>query len=81
MIPEGALRELLDRLAEFDIPFMIAGSFAGNVHGVPRVTQDADVIIETDVHRLLRMIKGLEEDFYADAEAARKAFPQRGCST
>jgi hypothetical protein len=72
--PEEALQVLLDRLDEFAIPFMIAGSFASNAHGVPRVTQDADVVIETDIARLLRLIKALEADFYADADDAREAF-------
>jgi hypothetical protein len=74
MTPENALQTLLDRLDEFGIPFMITGSFASNAHGVPRVTQDADVIIETDVRSLLRMMKELEQDFFGDAEAAREAF-------
>jgi len=53
---------------------MITGSFASNVHGVPRVTHDADVIIEADLHALLRFVDGLGDDFYADGDAASEAF-------
>ncbi len=41
MIPEDALQIVLNGLDCCGIPYMITGSFAGNLHGVPRVTQDA----------------------------------------
>lgn len=74
MIPEEALQIVLNHLEACDIPYMITGSFASNVHGVPRVTQDADVIIEASLHTVLRFIDGLGNDFYADSEAAKEAF-------
>jgi len=74
MTLEKALQILLDKLDEFNIPFMITGSFASNAHGVPRAKQDTDVVIETDIHKLKRPIETLAEDFYGDAEAAREAF-------
>ncbi|MBW2065316.1 MAG: hypothetical protein JRJ03_10345 [Deltaproteobacteria bacterium] len=74
MIPEESLQILLDRLDELGIPFMVAGSFASNAHGVPRVTQDADVIIETDLDRLLQLMDKLGHEFYADPDSAREAF-------
>ena len=74
MNPEDALEIVLDRLEECAIPYMITGSFSSNIHGVPRVTHDADVIIETELSILLRFIQGLGDDFYADSEAAKDAF-------
>ena len=74
MIPEDALQIVLNHLEECCIPYMITGSFASNVHGVPRVTHDADVIIEADLHALLRFVNRLGDDFYAEAEAASDAF-------
>ena len=74
MIPEETLHIVLNHLEQSCIPYMISGSFASNVHGVPRVTQDADVIIESDLPTLLRFLDGLGEDFYADSEAAKNAF-------
>lgn len=74
MIPEKALQIVLDHLEASGITYMISGSFASNVHGVPRVTYDADVIIEADLPTLLRFVEGLGSDFYADPEAAKTAF-------
>jgi hypothetical protein len=41
MTPEDVLALLLSKLDECGISYMIAGSFASNMHGVPRSTQDA----------------------------------------
>jgi len=45
MTHEDALELLLSKLDECKIPYMITGSFASNIHGLPRATQDADIII------------------------------------
>ena len=74
MIPEEALQIILDRMEEKGIAYMITGSFASNVHGVPRATQDADVIIEVDKETLKGFLKILGDDFYADPDAAETAF-------
>ncbi len=74
MIPEKALQIVLDHLEASGITYMISGSFASNVHGVPRVTYDADVIVEAELLTLLRFVGGLGSDFYADPEAAKTAF-------
>jgi len=36
---------------------MITGSFASNLYGVPRATQDADVVIEADQGSLDRFLQ------------------------
>jgi hypothetical protein len=72
--PEEALQIVLDQFEARGILYMITGSFASNAHGVPRVTYDADVVIETDQHSLHEFMGNLGADFYADAEAAMEAF-------
>jgi hypothetical protein len=47
MNPEEALGIVIDKLNEQRIPYMIVGSFASNLHGVPRTTHDADLVIES----------------------------------
>lgn len=74
MNPEDALEIVLNHLEECAIPYMITGSFASNIHGVPRVTHDADIVIKTDLPNLIRFIDKLGDDFYADSETAREEF-------
>ena len=39
-------RRLVVLLDAANIPFMVAGSFASAVHGLPRTTQDIDIVID-----------------------------------
>jgi hypothetical protein len=55
---------------------MITGSFAGNMYGVPRATQDADVVIEADLDSLDRFLESLGAEFYASHEDAREVLEQ-----
>ena len=73
MNPEEALVIVIDKLDEQGIPYMIFGSFASNLHGVPRTTHDADLVIEIDEPRLQKFAKSLGTDFYLDIDAAQRA--------
>jgi len=54
MTLEEALQFVLSKLDDCGISSMITGSFASNIHGVPRATQDADIVIEADAKALDR---------------------------
>ena len=73
MMSEDALKLLLSKLDECGIPYMIAGSFASNIHGLPRATQDADVVIEVESRTLERFLENLGQAFYKSKEAAMDA--------
>ena len=77
MIFEEALQLVLSRLDDFGIPYMITGSFASNMHGVPRATQDVDVVIEADQDSLDKFVESLGGEFYVSPEAAREALERR----
>lgn len=50
----------LDILEEFykkDVKYLIVGGLAVNLHGVPRVTQDIDIVISTDRNNILKIIQ------------------------
>jgi len=77
------LQGLLDRvvriLEEAGVPFMIAGSFASTAHGLPRTTQDLDVVIDPPDERALdALVRSMPPDeYYVDADAARDALRHR----
>jgi hypothetical protein len=73
MMPEDALKLLLSKLDECGIPYMITGSFASNIHGLPRATQDADIVIEVEQRNLERFLESLGSAFYWNSEAALDA--------
>lgn len=49
---EEILLEITGKLEKYQIDYMITGSFASNLHGVPRATFDADIVISADLKKL-----------------------------
>lgn len=77
------LAELLGRVVQLlddaNVPFMIAGSFASTAHGIPRTTQDVDIVIAPpDARALDALVASMSPSaYYVDADAARDAFKRR----
>ena len=42
---ENILMEVINKLEELKIDYMVVGSFASNFYGVPRTTLDADILL------------------------------------
>lgn len=57
---------------------MITGSFASNVHSVPRATYHADIVTEFSKDSLETFLNSLSDHFYVSHEAAREALETRG---
>jgi hypothetical protein len=66
-------------LDEAGVPFMIAGSFASATHGLPRATQDLDIVIDPpDAAALDALLARMPHDeYYVDADGARDALHRR----
>ncbi len=73
------LARLVAALDGAGIPHMIAGSFASTLHGVPRTTQDIDVVIDPTRSSLETLLTSLPAAaYYVSGEAARDALARRG---
>lgn len=72
------LARLTQALEDAGVPYMICGSVASFFHGVPRTTQDVDLVVQLtgfDVPKLLEHLP--EEDFYVSEPAALDAVRNR----
>ncbi|KAF5431627.1 hypothetical protein C5S39_05340 [Candidatus Methanophagaceae archaeon] len=56
--------EILEGLYERKIRYLIVGGLSVNLYGVPRVTQDIDIIISTDRENILKIITLLKNQGY-----------------
>jgi hypothetical protein len=78
---EGAgdfLARLVAKLGVAGVPHMVVGSFASSLHGVPRSSQDLDLVIDPEPASLRRLLAELPPaDYYADADAALDALARR----
>jgi hypothetical protein len=72
-LPEvfGRITAALDQAG---IPYMLTGSFASAHYGVPRSTQDIDLVIEPTAAQLRNFVQSLSSDeYYADLDTALEA--------
>jgi hypothetical protein len=76
---EGLLERIVGLLDAAGVPFMIAGSFASAAHGLPRATQDLDLVIDPPGPDALdAFVRSLSPDeYYVDADAVRDALHRR----
>jgi hypothetical protein len=75
---ESLFEKLRTALEAADIPYFVSGSFASAAHGVPRSTNDIDIVIaptEEQVEALLRQFPS--ESYATDLEDARDAFARK----
>ena len=73
------LTRLTSKLTAAGVPSMVVGSFASSFHGVPRSSQDLDLVIDPQTESLRRFLADLPpEDYYADTGAALDALRRRG---
>jgi hypothetical protein len=72
-IPE-TLRRITAALDGIGIAYMLTGSFASAHYGVPRSTQDIDIVIEATEVQLRHFIRSLDSSrYYAELDAALEA--------
>jgi hypothetical protein len=65
--------QLLERQG---VEYLVGGSLASSIHGIPRATLDVDIVADLRMHHVKRLVAELQEGFYADegmiADAVRR---------
>jgi hypothetical protein len=69
---------VVDILEELGVRYHLGGSFASAIHGVPRQTMDADLIVDLDGGTVVRLVERLRDRFYVDLDTAQEAVANRG---
>jgi hypothetical protein len=72
------LQKLIGLIEACGIPYAVCGSIGSSLHGQPRATNDADIIITPTQEQLTKFIESLKADYYVSSEAAFEAM--RHCS-
>jgi hypothetical protein len=73
-----ALFQVLDALDALQIPYMVVGSFASTFWGRPRMTHDADLVVEITVEKAAGLARLLAPHFYAPLFVIEDAVRKRG---
>lgn len=78
-IPE-ALRvavRFIEMLDDLGVAYHLGGSIASSVHGIPRMTQDVDVVARLTPENTAALARIAAAEFYMDADVARTAVLER----
>ncbi len=76
--PSAALAGLASALDAMQVPWFVSGSLASSLHGVPRSTNDVDVVAELPPAAAGELVSRLGEGYYADEGMIRQAFSRSG---
>lgn len=60
------------------IDWLVGGSVASSIHGIPRATQDIDIVADLSPIHVEPLVDALEAEFYIDADQVRQAVMRRG---
>ncbi|MFL5537537.1 MAG: hypothetical protein ACJ8J0_01010 [Longimicrobiaceae bacterium] len=60
-----------------DVPYLVGGSLASSYHGLPRSTQDADLVADLTSSHVPLLVSALRDSFYLDEAAIRDAVERR----
>lgn len=80
MLASEALRVCVEVgriLDDLGVPYLVGGSLASSLHGVPRSTQDADLVADLREEHVSPFVAALAKRFYVDEERVRHAVRRR----
>jgi hypothetical protein len=71
------LKNIVEKLEQAGIGYVICGSIAASFYGVERSTQDADIIISSTEEQLAKFLKLLGDSYYVSEDTALDALKRR----
>ncbi len=69
--------DVIDILDNLGIRYHLGGSFASAVHGVPRQTMDANLVVDLKPHIVDSLVTRLQTDYYVDLDTAKDSVARR----
>lgn len=75
--PIAVTLELARALDKLGILYVVGGSLASSVHGIPRSTQDIDLLVELPGRLVDALVAELSPNFYIDREMVLDAVQRR----
>jgi hypothetical protein len=66
-----------DACERLGVPYAVVGSLASSLHGIPRATQDVDIVASLTLANASAFANALRGEFYLDDDAIRDAIERR----
>ncbi|MBN2001706.1 hypothetical protein JW935_29470 [candidate division KSB1 bacterium] len=75
--PIQITHRIAQEFERLQIRYLVGGSLASSLHGIPRATNDVDMVAEILNAHIPPLVKALETEFYIDGEMIRDAIQQK----
>lgn len=64
--PQDVLLDVIAILDRLGIPYYLGGSYASGIHGTPRFTRDADLVVDIKLGQVRELAEALSNAYYVD---------------
>ena len=71
------LMDVINRLDQAGVDYMITGSLAMNFYAQPRMTRDVDLVVDLLAEHADHLVELFKEEYYISSEAVNKAIANR----
>jgi hypothetical protein len=75
--PLRVLAEVAMVLERLEIPYFVGGSTASSMYGIPRSTQDVDIVAALDLKHVRGLVDALDPSFHVDEEMIRRSIREK----
>jgi hypothetical protein len=72
------LQQVISKLEELRIPYMVSGSAASSFYAFVRTTQDGDLVVDLGQDELEKFAAAFAPEFYLDRASIRRALEMGG---
>ena len=71
--PVQITQQVAKILEEVGIRYLVGGSLASSLHGIPRATQDVDIVADIQLEQVTTLVDAFKPEFYIDTDMLREA--------
>lgn len=71
--PIRVTQQVAQAFERLGIPYLVGGSLASSMHGIPRATQDVDMVADIELNQVASLVEALQAEFYIDDEMIQGA--------
>jgi len=75
--PVQITQRVVQEFEDLKIQYYVGGSLASSLHGIPRATQDVDIIADISSQHIPKLVNALEAEFYIDGDMIKEAIQRR----
>ena len=70
---ETLITDVTHQLDQIGIEYMIGGSVASSVHGIPRFTRDLDIVVDLKQAHIPQLVSVFKPNYYIDSDMIQDA--------